>query len=73
MSNNSQGSPNDRGSWSSDPGPEIRDPESGRTFDSICDYWVYYAGKEGVDAANARYDTILAKFVKSAEKLAEAL
>lgn len=50
-----------------DCGPCVNDPESGITFNSIHDYWLYYAKRDGVASADARYDRILSKFVKSAE------
>lgn len=56
-----------------DCGPCISDPESGITFGSVHDYWLYYAKREGVTSADARYDRILSKFVKSVEAAVDML
>lgn len=50
-----------------DCGPCISDPESGIMFDNIHEYWLFYAKKDGVASADALYDRILSKFVKSVE------
>lgn len=56
-----------------DCGPCVNDPESGITFNSIHDYWLYYAKRDGVASADARYGMILSKFVKSDEAAVDIL
>jgi len=49
--------------------PRLKDEESGQTFQSVRDYWLYWCQKEGIDAADKRYNRLLERFINTVKAI----
>jgi len=53
--------------------PRIKDEESGKTFESVHEYWLYWCEKDGIEGADRRYKGLMDRMVKSIEAAVDQL